>query len=123
MQGTGIHEVAIYQRSARQREERRLRALAERRERARQVAQAAAQVLRERYGATRVILFGSVAHGQGFHPESDIDLAAEGIAPVDFWRAWAALDTIDLSFEINLIAVEEATPSLQAVLKTEGVTL
>ncbi len=123
MEGTGTHEVAVYQRSARQREERRLRALAERRERARQVAQAAAQVLRERYGATQVILFGSVAHGQGFHPESDIDLAVEAIAPADFWRAWAALDPIDPSFEINLIAVEEASSSLQTVLDAEGVVL
>lgn len=116
-------QVAAYQRSARQREERRRRVVAERQQRARHVAQAAAQVLKDHYGATRVILFGSVAHGRGFHQESDIDLAAEGIAAVDFWRAWAALDRIDPLFEINLIAAEEATLSLQAVLETEGVTL
>jgi predicted nucleotidyltransferase len=123
MEETGTHRVAVYQHSARQREQRRLRALAERRARAWQVAQAAAQILKERYGASRVLLFGSVVHDRGFHPESDIDLAAEGIAPADFWRAWAALDTIDTSFEINLIAVDEATPSLQAVLQKEGVVL
>lgn len=73
--------------------------------------------------AQRLFLFGSVAHGLGFHADSDIDLAAAGIAPADFWRAWAALDTIDSSFEINLIAVEEATASLKAVLETEGILL
>lgn len=87
------------------------------------VARSAAQVLQEQFSATAVILFGSAAHGLGFHADSDIDLAAAGIAPADFWRAWAALDAIDPSFEIKLIAVEEATASLKAVLETEGVAL
>lgn len=123
MDTTRTTGIELYQRSARQREERRLAALAERRLRAMQVAQVAAQLLKEHYAATWVALFGSVAHGEGFHQESDIDLAVKGIAPADFWRAWAAMDTIDASFEINLIAVEEATPSLLTVLETEGLPL
>ncbi len=83
----------------------------------------AAHLLQEQYAATRVILYGSVAHGYGFHAESDIDLAVEGIAPAQFWKAWASLDPIDPTFEINLVAVEEATPRLLKVLKTEGVPL
>lgn len=119
----GARDVTIYQRSARLREERRRHALAERRQRAQRVAQTAAKILKERFGASRVVLFGSVAHGQGFHAESDIDLAVEGIAMADFWRAWAALDAVDPSFEINLIAIDEAKPSLRAVIETEGVDL
>ncbi len=91
--------------------------------RAEQVAVAAAQALKEQYAATRVVLYGSVAHGYGFHAESDIDLAVEGIAPAQFWKAWASLDPIDPAFEINLVAVEEATPRLLVVLETEGVLL
>lgn len=123
MTDTAPRAFAVYQRAAREREERRRRALAERLQRAEVVARSAAQVLKEQFGATAVILFGSVAHNTGFHADSDIDLAAAGIAPADFWRAWAALDAIDPSFEINLIAVEEATASLKAVLETEGVAL
>jgi predicted nucleotidyltransferase len=123
MTETAAPGIAVYQRAARDREERRRRALAERLQRAETVARSAAQVLQEQFGATAVILFGSVAHGLGFHADSDIDLAAAGIAPADFWRAWAALDAIDPSLEINLIAVEEATASLKAVLDTEGVAL
>jgi len=123
MTETTAPAIAVYQRAARDREERRQRALAERLRRAETVARSAAQVLKEQFGATAVILFGSVAHGMGFHADSDIDLAAAGIAPADFWRAWAALDAIDLSFEINLIAVEEATALLKTILETEGLTL
>lgn len=119
----GSDAIAAYQRSARLREERRQLALSERRRVAEQVARAAAQVLKDRYGATRVLLYGSVAHGLGFHAESDIDLAAEGIPPAHFWRAWAAIDSIEPSFEINLVALEEASPSLQALLESQGVVL
>jgi predicted nucleotidyltransferase len=123
MTETTAPAIDVYQRAALEREERRRRALAERLRRAETVARSAAQVLKEQFGATAVILFGSVAHGMGFHADSDIDLAAAGIAPADFWRAWAALDAIDLSFEINLIAVEEATALLKTILETEGLTL
>jgi predicted nucleotidyltransferase len=123
MTETVTPDYTVYQRAAREREERRRSALHERLQRAEAAARSAAQVLKERFGATAVILFGSVAHGLGFHADSDIDLAAAGIAPADFWRAWAALDAIDPTFEINLIAVEEATASLKAVLDTEGVAL
>jgi len=123
MTETTAPAITVYQRAARDREERRQRALAERLRRAETVARSAAQVLKEQFGATAVILFGSVAHGMGFHADSDIDLAAAGIAPADFWRAWAALDAIDLSFEINLIAVEEATALLKTILETEGLKL
>ncbi len=79
--------------------------------------------MKEQFGAQRVILFGSLAHGHWFGPKSDIDLAAEGIQVSDFWRAWCALDEIDSDFEINLIAIESASASLQEALAHEGVEL
>lgn len=79
--------------------------------------------MKEQFGAQRVILFGSLAHGHWFGPKSDIDLAAEGIQASDFWRAWCALDEIDSDFEINLIAIESASASLQEALAQEGVEL
>ncbi len=123
MEPSRAYDITVYQRSALLREERRRLALAERLQRAQEVAVTAAHLLQEQYGATKVVLYGSVAHGYGFHAESDIDLAVEGIVPAQFWRVWASLDPIDPSFEINLVAVEEATPRLLKVLKTEGVPL
>ncbi len=48
----------------------------ERFEQAWEVAYRAARLLRERFGATRVVVFGSLAHRAWFRPWSDIDLAA-----------------------------------------------
>jgi hypothetical protein len=48
----------------------------ERWERAWQVALTAADVLQRRFGATKVVAFGSVAHCDWFTPWSDIDLGA-----------------------------------------------
>jgi len=36
-------------------------------------------VLKSRFGARRVVLFGSLAHAAWFAPHSDVDLAVEGL--------------------------------------------
>ncbi|MCS6845396.1 MAG: nucleotidyltransferase domain-containing protein [Caldilineales bacterium] len=123
MSTTEHPELSVYQRTALAREERRAQARAARRQRGLEVARQAAALLRDRYGATRVVLFGSAARGRGFGEGSDLDLAAEGIPAKAFWQAWAALDTLDPTFEINLVAFEEATPSLLAAIEAEGMEL
>lgn len=74
-------------------------------------------LLKERFGARRVILFGSLA-GQGpWHDRSDIDLAVEGIAPEEFFRAYSAcwdLVTRDLSIALDLVPLEDAYPEMRA---------
>lgn len=42
------------------------------------IAREAAMLLRERYGATCVVVFGSLARGEDFSSYSDIDLEAWG---------------------------------------------
>jgi predicted nucleotidyltransferase len=116
-------QMARYKRTAWLREKTRRRVADDRRQAAVPVAERAAAILKEQFGAQRVILFGSLAHGHWFGPKSDIDLAAEGIQASDFWRAWCALDEIDSDFEINLIAIESASASLQEALAHEGVEL
>lgn len=116
-------QMARYKRTAWLREKTRKRVADDRRQAAVPIAERAAAILKEQFGAQRVILFGSLAHGHWFGPKSDIDLAAEGIQASDFWRAWCALDEIDSDFEINLIAIESASASLQEALAQEGVEL
>lgn len=116
-------QMARYKRTAWLREKTRRRVADDRRQAAVPVAERAAAILKEQFGAQRVILFGSLAHGHWFGPKSDIDLAAEGIQASDFWRAWCALDEIDSDFEINLIAIESASASLQEALAYEGIEL
>jgi predicted nucleotidyltransferase len=95
----------------------------ERREAGWAAARRAAGLLKGDYGATRVVVFGSLAHGHGFGRHSDIDMAAQGIAPALFWRAWASLDHVAPGFEINLVDFETATASLRAAIEREGVDL
>ncbi|MBI4701552.1 MAG: nucleotidyltransferase domain-containing protein [Deltaproteobacteria bacterium] len=47
------------------------------------------RLLRQRFGAGRVILFGSLAWG-GFHARSDTDLAVEGLPLAELGDAMAA---------------------------------
>ena len=87
-------EMVVYRATARRREERERRDLTHRAQRAQALARQAAALLRDQFGARRVILFGSLARGDSFHQRSDVDLVVEGIASQDFWRAWSALDTL-----------------------------
>jgi len=116
-------QLAAYRRTALAREQARRQANAERRIAALAAARAAAALLREQYGATRVVLFGSAAHGYWFNEESDIDLVAERIAPDLFWRAWNAAEAIAAGFELNLVAWEEAKPALREAIEREGILL
>lgn len=114
--------MAIYKRTARERHARDKREMLARREKAWTIARQAAQLLKERFGATRVMVFGSLAHGAWFHARSDIDLAAEGIAPADYFTAGAALDQMRSGFELDLIRCESAPPRLLSSIE-QGVKL
>jgi predicted nucleotidyltransferase len=95
----------------------------ERWERAWRVAQAAAEVLRQQFGATRVVAFGSLARREWFTPWSDIDLAAWGISPGTFYRAVAVVTGISPEFKLDLVAPEDCQSSLRHVIEREGVAL
>ena len=112
-----------YRRTARKRESEQKQAMARRRESAWLVARQAASLLKEQFGATRVVVFGSLAHGAWFHARSDIDLMVAGIPPEKFWRAWAALDQVSDGFEIDLVTDLELTERLRAAIEREGVEL
>lgn len=116
-------KLEAYKRGARAREARRRELAARRREAAWRVARRAASVLKEKFAAERVIVFGSLAHGAWFHPRSDIDLAVAGIAPEAFWRAWCALDQVSEGFEINLVALEGAPEELREEIEAKGIEL
>jgi len=113
----------VYKRSARIREDEQKQALLQRRESAWKVARQAASVLKEQFGATRVVVFGSLAHGAWFNVRSDIDLMVEDLPSDKFWRAWAALDPISNGFEIDLVANDEMTERLREVIEQEGMEL
>jgi len=84
-------------------------------------ARDAAQLLRDRFGARRVRLFGSLARRD--QPDGfDMDLAVEGIAPDRFFSAWSAAG-LRVSLELDLIDVRDASPLLLQRIEEDGVDL
>ncbi|MGH2521032.1 MAG: nucleotidyltransferase family protein [Anaerolineales bacterium] len=112
-----------YIQTARARKLARQQRLEQRRTQAWAVAQHAAVVLKEEFGATRVGVFGSLLHPDLFYERSDVDLAVWGLDERLYHRAHARLLSLDPTLEVDLIEVEHARPALQAVIEREGVIL
>jgi len=88
--------------------------------RAWEVARRAAALLVSRFGATRVVVFGSLARPDAFTPWSDVDIAAWGLQPRDTFAAVAALLGLDSEIEVNLVDVGACSPELLAAIESEG---
>lgn len=99
------------------------RDLRARRDRALTVSREIAGLLKKKYEATRVVLFGSLAHDTWFTPRSDIDICAEGI-PVDlFFRAESEVQKSSEEFKIDLVDPQECSPELLRNIDQEGIDL
>jgi len=94
-----------------------------RRERAMEISREAARILREKYGATRVVLFGSLARSSLFAPTSDIDLYAEGVPGSLFFEAEAEIEEIAKGFRVDLVDTKECPPQLLREIEDEGIDL
>ena len=88
-----------------------------------EVARRAARLLRQRFGATRVVVFGSLAHDDRFTQWSDIDLAAWGISADVFYKAVASVTGLSSQFKVDLVDPEDCRPDLRQAIKHEGVAL
>jgi len=104
---------------------RKDRAVAERRDRAWEVARTAADLLRIEYGATRVVVFGSLAQKPLFTPWSDIDLAVWGIKPEQYLdAAGAVMDMgLDSGLKIDLVQPEKCSKDFQTDIETDGIEI
>jgi len=116
-------KMSTYLETARRRQAAERQRLAQRRRRAWEVARRAADLLRQRFGSGRVLVFGSLVHSTLFHARSDVDLAVWGLAEGEYYRAVSQLLDLDPTFEIDLIRAEEAPPSLLARIRQEGVEI
>jgi predicted nucleotidyltransferase len=80
-------------------------------------------VLRDRFGATRVRLFGSLARGDGDVDRGfDIDLAVEGVAPGKFFEAWAVAAR-QTKRRLDVVDVKDASPLLRQRFDEDGIDL
>jgi predicted nucleotidyltransferase len=83
----------------------------------------AAHLLKTKFGAKEVILFGSLARRGSFTLYSDIDLAAEGIHSDDYLAAMDAVLYLDPEFKIDLIDPEFVSPVMRVEIEKDGKSL
>ena len=100
-----------------------LRRSERRRQQAWRVARQAAKLLRDQYGAGKVVVFGSLVHGDWFTPWSDIDLAAWGIPSDRFYSAVAAVTGLSPIFRVDLVDSDACRPTLRKTLEREAIEL
>jgi len=93
------------------------------RERLLEKAREAASVLKTRFGASRVILFGSFAHHAWFRPDADIDIAVEGLPVGNFWDAWKTVEEIIADRPVDLVDMETAINALKRSIRRHGIEL
>ena len=113
--------MSVYRATARRRHEKEQQERARREEQAWALARKAAALLREQYGATRVVVFGSLTHAGMFTLWSDVDIAAWGIEPEDTLRALGAVLYLDAGIQVNLVDVNTAPVELIIAIDHEGI--
>jgi predicted nucleotidyltransferase len=116
-------KIARYRESANKRFQRENADNELRRERAWQEAKRASLILKKQFGATRVVVFGSLVRKAGFTRWSDVDIAAWGIAPEDTFSAIGVISELDSDVAINLVDVNTARTSLIEVVERDGIEL
>ncbi len=88
-----------------------------------QKAKELADILKTDFGATKVVLFGSMLSASDIHMASDIDLAVWDLPAEKYFAALGRLLTSTRNFDIDLVRIEEAPPSLQSYLLKDGLVL
>jgi predicted nucleotidyltransferase len=83
----------------------------------------AAAEIKARFGVRRIVLFGSLAHAAWFWPDSDVDLAVEGLDGAAFWQAWRIVEQIITDHSVDLIDIATVSPSLKQAIERYGMLL
>lgn len=85
-----------------------------RRQEALKLAGRYAEWLRQRFGARRVIPFGSVVGDGVWHSASDLDLAVEGLSGQALWQAQKELEDMAPAWlNVDLVPLERVYPELR----------
>ncbi len=73
------------------------------------------ELLKHRYGAWRVIPFGSALQGRAWHEGSDLDLAVEGLSSQALWQAHKELEAMMPPWlQVDLVPLERAFPEVRS---------
>jgi predicted nucleotidyltransferase len=87
-------------------------------------AKSAARILKEKYHATVVILFGSLIWRPDFFwTGTDIDLMVKGLKSEEYFEILADVSTVAHPIHVDLIPFEKAEASIKERALKEGVRL
>ena len=86
-------------------------------------AKKVAALLKKKYKATRVILFGSLISNDYLHEKSDIDILVEGMNTKDILQAGFEACLIAAPFNVDIIPLEKADKSLLKNALSEGIEI
>ena len=98
-----------------------LEQMKQRQKRGWEVARQCSRVLKEQFGVSRVVLFGSMLNAQEVFPRSDIDLAVWDLPESDLFRAGAAIER-GHEFDVDLVEVQKAKPHIVKAIE-KGIEL
>lgn len=87
------------------------------------IAQEASHLLKSAFGATQVMLFGSMRHLDKIHDRSDVDLAVWGINPRHYFRAVSQLQGLHPNIAVDLVEAKSAPPRLLQTIEETGAVL
>lgn len=118
-----MQQLQVYQKAAQQRRHQKAQRLAQRHAHAWRVAQQAAQILKRQFGATKVVVFGSVLSPQRFYPHSDVDLVVWGLAEELYYQAVGRLQGLDADIAVDLIEGEHVPAAIQETIRKTGKSL
>ena len=86
-------------------------------------AKKVAAILKKKYKAKKVILFGSLISNGYLHEKTDIDILVEGMHPKDILQAGFEASTIAAPFDVDIIPAEKADKCLLKIALNEGIEI
>ncbi|KHG39169.1 MAG: nucleotidyltransferase domain-containing protein [Aphanizomenon flos-aquae KM1D3_PB] len=97
-------------------------AMQERQKQGLKIARQCAKILKERFGAEKVVLFGSLLDHQQMSWRSDIDLAVWGLPEKDYFKAVGVLLDIAEDFSLDLMEAQHAKSYISPAI-SQGIEL
>jgi predicted nucleotidyltransferase len=108
--------------AAREKRAEFLEQMRQRQQRGWEVARQCARILKEQFGARRVVLFGSLLEPQRMTWHSDLDLAVWGLPERDYFRAVATLMDVEPEFRVDLVEGQRVEPHILKAI-AQGIEL
>lgn len=87
------------------------------------IAREIAFLLKEKYGAKRVWVFGSLTKKEMFNQWSDIDIAVDGIPNEVFYKAVGEATSISYDCKVDIVDILDCSLSLRESILKEGIEL